>query len=273
MTQIIHQSPLGKKSAPATAYSPSLLFPIERRIKREEIGISSPLPFKGVDIWNSYEFSWLNAKGKPRVALIECHIPSHSHSLIESKSFKLYLNSFSQTRFSTIEDIIDTLHHDISGAVGSSISIKVLQLQELVGQKLEEFSGICLDGLDIETDQYTLDPSLLQCSEEIVEEDVYSHLLKSNCLITGQPDWASILIRYRGKRIDHPSLLKYLISFRQHCEFHEHCVERIFMDICHWCKPRQLTVYARYTRRGGLDINPFRSNFEAFPKNFREVRQ
>jgi 7-cyano-7-deazaguanine reductase len=271
-------SPLGKPSAYKTEYDPTLLFPIPRQPKRTEIGLPEgrALPFFGVDLWNAYEVSWLNLKGKPQVALATFVIPADTPNIVESKSFKLYLNSFNQSKVASAEALQQLLHHDLSEATGGTVQVRLVTEADLGTQKMGELDGLLLDRLDIETDIYEPDPSLLKADqdESPVEETLVSHLLKSNCLVTGQPDWGSVQIRYVGAPIDQEGLLKYLISFRNHNEFHEQCVERIFVDVQRMCKPVKLAVYARYTRRGGLDINPFRTNFNTpWPDNRRNARQ
>ncbi|HEY8607177.1 MAG TPA: NADPH-dependent 7-cyano-7-deazaguanine reductase QueF [Noviherbaspirillum sp.] len=270
-------SPLGKPTAYQAEYTPSLLFPIGRQQKRDEIGVSGTLPFFGMDIWNAYELSWLNMRGKPQVAVASFMVPADSPNIIESKSLKLYLNSFNQTRVASPEALADMLRADLSDGFGSGVNVK-LTLPDAFGTlQMGELDGLLLDRLDIEVDAYTPDAGLLQArhDESPVEETLVSHLLKSNCLVTGQPDWGSVQIRYVGAPIDQESLLRYLIGFRNHNEFHEQCVERIFMDILRRCRPQKLAVYARYTRRGGLDINPWRSNFTTGqrPSNARNARQ
>ncbi|TMS57278.1 NADPH-dependent 7-cyano-7-deazaguanine reductase QueF [Imbroritus primus] len=277
MTQPEH-SPLGKPSAYKTEYDASLLFPIPRLAKREELGLhqGSALPFFGVDMWNAYELSWLNMKGKPQVALATCIVPADTPNIVESKSFKLYLNSFNQTRIASVEAMQQLLHQDLSEACGGPVQVRLTLPEQFGTLKMRELDGLLLDRLDIDTDIYSPAPELLHANhdETIVEEVLISHLLKSNCLVTGQPDWGSVQIRYVGAPIDQEGLLKYLISFRNHNEFHEQCVERIFMDVQRQCKPVKLAVYARYTRRGGLDINPFRTNFNTpWPDNARNARQ
>lgn len=271
-------SPLGKASAYKTEYDPTLLFPIPRQAKRTEIGLDEvkALPFFGVDIWNAYEVSWLNLKGKPQVALATFIIPADTPNIVESKSFKLYLNSFNQTKLASAEALQQMLQRDVSAATGGTVQVRLVTEADLGTQKMGELDGLLLDRLDIETDIYEPDPTLLKADQEEspVEESLVSHLLKSNCLVTGQPDWGSVQIRYVGAPIDQEGLLKYLISFRNHNEFHEQCVERIFTDVMRMCKPVKLAVYARYTRRGGLDINPFRTNFNTpWPDNRRNARQ
>lgn len=269
-------SPLGKTTAYQAEYAPELLFPIPRQIKRDELGIApGPLPFVGEDLWNAYELSWLNPKGKPVVALATFRVPADSPHLIESKSFKLYLNSLNQTRFADTDALAATLTQDLSAAAGASISVKIDELGSRPQIELGYPQGELLDTLDIACDSYQPMPEALATVDgPIVEETLYSHLLKSNCLVTGQPDWAMVVIRYRGRPIDRAGLLRYIISFRGHNEFHEQCVERIYSDIQRRCAPQSLAVYARYTRRGGLDINPFRSSGEfPAPGNQREVRQ
>lgn len=272
----IENSPLGKASAYAANYDPALLFPIPRIAKRQELGLTGRLPFFGADYWNAYELSWLNAPGKPQIALATFVFPADSPNIVESKSLKLYLNSFNQTRFANIGDVAASLAHDLSQAADAAVQVHLKTPDQFVDERIAELDGYCIDQLDLDIDNFRLDPSSLQVEAQQVpiEETLTSHLLKSNCLITGQPDWASIQIRYRGRPIQREGLLRYLISFRQHNEFHEQCVERIFIDIQQHCQPAALSVYARYTRRGGLDINPFRTSFsQAGPVNIRTARQ
>lgn len=268
--------PLGKSTEYVSQYDPQLLCPFPRQVKRDVIGVTGELPFGGYDIWNAFELSWLNQKGKPIVAMGEFHVPCETANLIESKSFKLYLNSFNQTRLKGFADAEQRMVTDLSQAAGGKVRVRLLDSDQFATEQLQSLPGECIDGLDIEVDDYSLDPSLLEGGVDplnIVDEQLYSHLLKSNCLVTNQPDWGSVLIRYRGGKIDREALLRYLISFRQHNEFHEQCVERIFVDLLRYCQPEKLTVYARYTRRGGLDINPFRSNYEVRIANLRTARQ
>ncbi len=277
------QSQLGKASAYVDQYDASLLFPIPRAGKREEIGITAAPPFFGADMWSAFELSWLGPRGKPQVALAHFTIPCETRNIIESKSFKLYLNSFNNTRFADVDAVRARLRADITEAVwrgadvaGASIGVTVLGPELFDQEPVHELDGLNLDRLDIECTQYTPDPELLTVTpdEQPVSEVLVSNLLKSNCLVTGQPDWGSVQISYTGDQIDQGGLLQYLVSFRNHNEFHEQCVERIFMDIWTRCKPTKLTVYARYTRRGGLDINPFRTSHPlALPRNIRTARQ
>ena len=278
-------SPLGQPTEYRATYAPELLYPIPRQLKRDELGIAAgSLPFVGEDIWNAYEVSWLNMKGKPVVALATFRVPADSPNLIESKSFKLYLNSLNQTAFADTATVQTTLAHDLSAAAGAAVLVKIEEFSgrpqhpgSLLGGQVSVGSpaGILLDDLDITCDRYQPAPELLSAVDApVVEETLYSHLLKSNCLVTGQPDWAMVVIRYRGRPIERTGLLRYIVSFRNHNEFHEQCVERIFSDITRQCTPEALSVYARYTRRGGLDINPFRSSTESTaPDNTREIRQ
>jgi len=272
-----HASPLGKATEYQSHYAPELLYPIPRQLKRSEIGIAdAALPFVGDDLWNAYELSWLNAKGKPVVAVGTFRVPASSPNLIESKSFKLYLNSFNQTTFASLEAVSAAMTRDLSAAAGSPVAVALESLSQRPQALIGTPDGVLLDELDIACDRYQPAPELLTNRPgEAVEETLYSHLLKSNCLVTGQPDWAMVVIRYRGTPIDRAGLLRYIVSFRNHNEFHEQCVERIFTDIQQRCRPDALAVYARYTRRGGLDINPFRSIDECYgrPENIREIRQ
>lgn len=269
-------SPLGKPTCYRSDYAPELLFPIPRQIKRDELGIPpGPLPFLGEDLWNAYEISWLNPKGKPVVAVANFRIPASSPQLIESKSFKLYLNSLNQSSFTDSASLSTILARDLSAAAGATVKVELTELGRQPMARIAYPEGFLLDNLDIECSRYEPAPELLKTTDApIVEEHLYSHLLKSNCLVTGQPDWACVSIHYRGHPIDRAGLLRYFVSFRNHNEFHEQCVERIFTDLMQHCAPEQLSVYARYTRRGGLDINPFRSTRQAeAPDNAREIRQ
>ena len=253
---------LGKETTYQSIYDASLLQAVPRSLNRQALQLSADdLPFYGVDLWNIYELSWLNDKGKPVVATGVVTVPFDSDNLIESKSFKLYLNSFSQTKFSSITEVQAVLSADLSHCANKAVSVKLNDNLDNFSDKLDTFTGECLDSLDINIDNYQLNAGYLQdiSAPQQVTETLYSHLLKSNCLITNQPDWASIKISYTGKKLDREKLLRYLISFRQHNEFHEQCVERIYCDLMQFAKIDTLSVYARYTRRGGLDINPLRS--------------
>ena len=270
-------SPLGKPADYCDTYSPGLLFPIARQIKRDEIGIvPGKLPFVGEDLWNAYELSWLNPRGKPVVALASFRVPADSPRLIESKSLKLYLNSCNQTRFDSVDVVRATFVRDLSEAAGAPVAVEILPLGAGPVRVIAPPPGESLDELDIDIDTYQPCPDFLSAASggEEVSETLYSHLLKSNCLVTGQPDWGCLVVRYTGPAIDRAGLLRYIVSFRKHNEFHEQCVERVFCDILQRCRPRELAVWARYTRRGGLDINPFRST-GAFPspENDAEIRQ
>ncbi len=277
------QSQLGKSSAYIDQYDPSLLFPLPRAPKREEIGLQGgQMPFFGADLWTAFELSWLNLRGKPQVALVHFTIPCETPNLIESKSFKLYLNSFNNTRLADAAEVQARLRTDLAEALWrdseqkGSIGVKIIGLDRFDQEMVQELDGLLLDRLDVECTQYQPAPELLHANHEEapVTETLVSHLLKSNCLVTGQPDWGSVQIRYSGAQIDQEGLLQYLVSFRNHNEFHEQCVERIFMDIWTRCRPLKLSVYARYTRRGGLDINPFRTSHPgALPANVRSARQ
>jgi 7-cyano-7-deazaguanine reductase len=267
---------LGKHSAYEHHYNPSKLFPICRDEKRIEIGVHpNALPFYGYDLWNHYEVSYLNEKGKPIVLIAEIIYSCHSPSIIESKSMKLYFNTFNQTRFKDLEEVQKTIQKDIENAIAYPVSVQLFSLEEASYlNTIAKFEGIHLDTLDIDCDKYTPDSALLRCESEITEETLYSNLLKSNCLVTHQPDWGSIQIHYIGQKIQHEGLLQYLISFRNHNEFHEQCIERIFVDIMKQCQPKSLTVYGRYTRRGGVDINPIRSTEKNIDiKKMRLIRQ
>ncbi|MGA6100246.1 NADPH-dependent 7-cyano-7-deazaguanine reductase QueF [Stutzerimonas marianensis] len=269
-------SPLGKTSAYVATYSPEQLFPIPRAPKWAELGLTAEtLPYRGVDIWNCYELSWLLPSGKPVVAIGEFSIPADSPNIIESKSFKLYLNSLNQSRFDSREALAEVMTRDLSAAAGKPVGVRLRTLEEVAAQGIALPEGVCIDALDVAIDNYDAPCAvLLRCEpDRQVEECLYSHLLKSNCPVTGQPDWGTVVIHYQGAALDHSSLLAYLVSFRQHADFHEQCVERIFLDLQRLLKPQRLSVHARYVRRGGLDINPYRSTENLSIDNGRLVRQ
>ncbi len=279
---IPEQSQLGKTSAYVDQYDASLLFPIPRQIKREEIGITAQPPFFGADLWTGYELSWLNLRGKPQVAIARFTVPAESTHIIESKSFKLYLNSFNNTHLDDVTQLQTRLREDLSAAVWhggpmmSGVGVHIVLPEDFDREPVHELDGLSLDRMDLDCEHYQPAPELLTANfnEAPVTETLTSNLLKSNCLVTGQPDWGSVRIRYTGPQIDQAGLLRYIVSFRNHNEFHEQCVERIFMDIWRRCQPLRLEVYARYTRRGGLDINPWRTSHpQAAPANVRTARQ
>ena len=276
------QSQLGKSSSYVDQYDAALLFPIARRPKRDEIGLTGTLPFFGADLWTAYELSWLNPRGKPQLALARITVPAESTHIVESKSVKLYLNSFNNSVFADAAAVQTRLREDLSaavwqgGAVMSSVGVQLVLPQDFDKEPVHELDGLNLDRLDLECSHYQPAPELLtaQFNQAPVTETLTSQLLKSNCLVTGQPDWGSVRISYTGPQIDQAGLLQYIVSFRNHNEFHEQCVERIFMDIWRRCKPSKLEVYARYTRRGGVDINPWRTSHPmAAPVNIRTARQ
>lgn len=275
-------SQLGKPTVYADQYDASLLFPIARAPQRADLGLGASLPFLGADLWTAFELSWLNTRGKPQVALAHITVPCESVNIIESKSFKLYLGSFNNTRFADAADVVARLRADLTEAawrgavVQSSVGVKLVAAELFDREPIEELDGLSLDRLDLDCDRFTPAPELLCAAthEAPVSEVLTSNLLRSNCPVTGQPDWGSVQISYFGPQIDQAGLLRYIISFRNHQGFHEHCVERMFMDIQARCQPHKLSVYARYTRRGGLDINPFRSSYpQALPPNRRNARQ
>ncbi len=269
-------SPLGKSSDYVATYSPHLLFPIPRAPKWAELGLTAEtLPYQGVDLWNCYELSWLLPSGKPVVAIGEFEIPADSPSIIESKSFKLYLNSLNQSVFESREALVEVMIADLSAVAGKAVKVRLRTLDEVASEGVATLPGRCIDDLDVAIEHYDHpQPELLVCDAgRVVEESLHSHLLKSNCPVTGQPDWGSVVVEYRGAALQAESLLAYLVSFRQHADFHEQCVERIFLDLQRLLQPEKLTVYARYVRRGGLDINPYRSTEAMAVDNRRLVRQ
>ncbi len=255
---------LGKDVKYKDFYDNSLLFPIKRSLNRNKIITQPELPFNGYDLWNCYELSWLNLKGKPEVRILHFVISANSEYLIESKSIKLYLNSFNNTKFTNEIEVLGLITKDLSSVSGSSVEVSMHTLDYYQKQPLSLFEGTLLDEIDVEIFDYEVNSDLLKIdfnsTDNVIEETLYSNLLKSNCLVTNQPDWASVQIKYKGRKINHASLLKYLISYRNHNGFHEDCIEHIFIDILENCNPQELTIYAKYTRRGGVDINPFRTN-------------
>jgi 7-cyano-7-deazaguanine reductase len=257
----LNESELGKKSLYDPIYNSEKLFQIQRMKQRNEFGITSnTLPFFGFDCWNHYEVSWLNEKGKPVVGMAEIVYDCESPYIIESKSMKLYFNSFNNTKYPNKEVLAAVIKEDLEKKVGSKVLVNISTIDDIKDDVIyRDFDGFCIDYLDIQCSSYSVDPTLLTTQPEYVEEKIFSNLLKSNCLVTNQPDFGSIQISYKGNKINYEGLLQYIVSFRNHNEFHEQCIERIFMDVMKYCKPAELTVYGRYTRRGGLDINPFRS--------------
>lgn len=274
LAQLKAASPLGKEAAYQIYYNPDLLFFIPRAIKRQELGITDTLPFIGADIWNAYELSWLNEKGKPMSAIATIEVPVNSENIFESKSLKLYLISLSASKFASKEHIQHIIREDLSKGIKALVKINIAHTHEISHALVSRLPGMNIDGLDVEIDTYQPNPDFLITEIGEVEEKLNSDLLKSNCLVTNQPDWGSIYIHYQGRKINHAGLLKYIISLREHNEFHEQCVERIFINILKRCQPKKLTVYARYTRRGGIDINPFRTTEKNYRiNNDRLIRQ
>jgi len=265
--------PLGKPVSHFGQYHPEHLFPVPRIEARKELGIGAKAPFTGVDLWNAYEISWLDSRGKPRVAMGKICFPASTENIIESKSLKLYLNSFNQTRFRSAEAVASAMEKDLSRTAKGRVSVSLIFPDRFHLSEFTEPGGICVDEQDIEIDQYRVDPSFLRSGGERVEERLFSDLLRTNCPVTGQPDWATVIIDYAGPKIDREGLLRYIVSYREHTGFHENCVERMFVDISGRCSPEKLSVYARFTRRGGIDINPFRSSFDATPDPRRLARQ
>lgn len=269
-------SELGKESQYPDDYNPDLLFPVPRQVGREVLELTGDLPFYGCDVWRAFELSWLDEHGKPTAQMAEFRFAHDTKHIIESKSFKLYLNSFNQCRFHDHETVLRIMKDDLSRVAEGAVSIRFFNLNftQHHGLDIGSFEGVCLDKLAVVIHDYVPNSALLLSHEEHAQETVFSHLLKSNCPVTGQPDWATVKIDYKGPKIEHAGLLKYIISFREHQGFHEQCVEHIFRDLNKMCRPEQLTVTAFYTRRGGLDINPMRTNCATIPEKFpRFVRQ
>lgn len=259
------QSPLGKATGYPDRYDPNLLFAIERAAQREALGLRGKLPFTGADLWTAYEISWLDAGGKPALAVGELRIPAESSATVESKSLKLYLGSFAQEPVPTRERLARTIAADLNRICRAEVEVLLHAATASEAPPIAELPGVSLDSQNAVADLAAPDPGLLAVASMIVEETLHTALFRSNCPVTGQPDYGDVMVRYRGPRIDRGSLLSYLLSYRRHAAFHESCVERIYVDLAARCRPERLTVYARFTRRGGIDINPFRSNCEAPP--------
>ncbi len=266
--------PLGQDTGYPHKYAPDLLFPISRTDGRESLGLSAGLPFRGVDMWNAWELSWLGEGDLPAVATAEINVPAESPSIVESKSLKLYLNSFSMSRFSSSVEVAETISKDLCACTGGHVEVNVLPVVSSEARQVGRLAGTCLDSIAVTCTDWDVDADLLLAdSHTIVEEYLYSHLLRSLCPVTSQPDIGSLQISYRGPKIDRASLLRYIVSYRQHNDFHEACVERMFVDLMSRCAPDALTIHAHYQRRGGIDINPFRSNTAGKPLNLRLWRQ
>lgn len=265
--------PLGETVTHSRTYNPEHLFPVRRSMARELIGIDGDLPFVGSDTWNAYEISWLDPKGKPVVAIGEIAFPCTTENIVESKSLKLYLNSFNQSVFDTPDSVASVIEKDLSECVNGEVTINLMIPSMFGNLQIQPPAGVCIDDLDLNVQHYHVDKSTLKTEEDEVVETLHSNLLRTNCPVTQQPDWATVIIEYKGKKIDRKGLLAYIVSYREHTGFHENCVESIFADILATCSPRSLSVYARFTRRGGIDINPFRSTHTAQYENTRLARQ
>jgi 7-cyano-7-deazaguanine reductase len=270
----MNELPLGKNTDYPQEYAPEVLAAVARTPAREALGLSAELPFQGMDIWNAWELTWLAESGRPIVATAVITVPADSTNIVESKSLKLYLNSFTMSRYAAKGELAGIISRDLTDLTESTVVVDVKPATEVASYRIVDFPGDCIDHLDVQIDTGGVDAKLLKTEKGVpVEEALHSHLLRSNCPVTNQPDMGSLLIRYSGPKIDRESLLKYIVSYRQHRDFHEACVERMFVDIKNRCDPDNLTVYARYNRRGGLDINPFRSDFESTVENLRLWRQ
>jgi 7-cyano-7-deazaguanine reductase len=265
---------LGREVAYGGGYDPGLLTSIPRAAGRAELGLGATLPFHGVDIWNAYELTWLDPRGKPEVGLLELRVPADSPMLVESKSLKLYLMGYAMERIADAAALARTLAVDLSAAAGATVGVRITRPAEHRDERLGEPAGTLVDALPVDCDDYgPPNPSHLAAGGETVAETLVSQALMSNCPVTSQPDYATLAVSYRGPRIDPAGLLRYVVSFRRHSGFHEACVERIFVDLMRRCAPTELTVSARYTRRGGIDINPWRSTSPGAADNLRGVRQ
>jgi 7-cyano-7-deazaguanine reductase len=266
--------PLGRDTGYPQDYAPDVLYPIARAGNREALGLTSELPFRGTDVWNAWELTWLGPTGCPVVAKAEIRVPADSPNIIESKSLKLYLNSFSMSTFESVSKIRDTIAADLAACAGMPVNVYVMPIARIEARSVSRLAGVLLDNLAVKCTTYNVDPGLLTADpSDIVREDLHTHLLRSLCPVTAQPDIGSVQISYRGPRIDHAGLLRYIVSYRQHSDFHESCIERMFVDLLAQCAPLELTLQAHYLRRGGIDINPFRTNADEVLRGTRLWRQ
>ena len=267
-------SPLGRATIYAEAYEPALLFAVERAPLRDGLGFGARLPFRGADLWTAYELSWLDPDGKPEVGVATFAVPADSPRIVESKSVKLYLTALNQSRFASSGALAATLARDLSAATGAVVDAALFAPDAFAGRGQRELEGDCLDAIPLAVDVFAPEPQALAAGGAVVEKTWMTRLFRSVCPVTGQPDYASVQIRYRGPAIEPAGLLRYLVSFRRHPGFHEHCVEHIWSDVWQRCRPEALSVYARFTRRGGVDINPYRtSGGEPVPANIPTARQ
>lgn len=266
--------PLGKTTSYPDRYAPDVLCRIERADNRGRIGLGAALPFSGVDIWNAWELTWLGPGDQPQTAAAEIRIPAESPGIVESKSMKLYLGSFAMSGYPSADSVREVIAADLGACVGADVTVRVEPLHTAGARGVQQLPGESLDRMDVPCSAWEVDAGLLAAEPgDVVSEELHTDALRSLCPVTGQPDLGSVLIRYRGPRIDRAALLRYVVSYRCHQDFHENCVERMFIDIAERCAPQALTVHARYQRRGGIDINPFRSNFEDDADNLRLWRQ
>jgi 7-cyano-7-deazaguanine reductase len=266
--------PLGENTGYPDNYAPELLYAIPRAQSRAALGLTDGLPFHGVDIWNAWELTWLGHGGLPAVATAEITVPADSPCIVESKSLKLYLNSLSMSEFASPVEVAETIARDLCTCAGSHTNVDVTLIASSEARPVSRLAGRCLDSMHVTCDTWKVDADLLLADTgTIVTEDLHTHLLRSLCPVTSQPDIGSLQISYRGPKIDRASLLRYIVSYRRHSDFHEACVERMFVDLMSRCALESLSIHARYQRRGGLDINPFRSNYEERPRNLRLWRQ
>jgi 7-cyano-7-deazaguanine reductase len=270
----LEASPLGRPSTYGDRYDPALLFAVDRAPQRAELGLDGAVPFHGEDVWTAYELSWLDASAKPHVAIATLRVPAHSPRIVESKSMKLYLTAFNQTRFASVDAVQETLARDLAEATGAPVAVSLALPAGFAALPHAEVDGRCLDHLPVAAEDAGLACDALRAGGARVDERLFTRLFRSVCPVTGQPDFACVGIDYSGPRIDAAGLLRYLVSFRRHPGFHEHCVERIFVDVLRRCAPKVLAVHARFTRRGGIDINPYRSSVPLPPPaNVRTARQ
>ncbi len=267
-------APLGHATAYPDTYDAALLFPLPRAPQRAELGIGAELPFDGADVWTAYEHTWLDLTGKPVVAMLSLTVPATSPAIVESKSVKLYLGSFAQSSFADGGDVAARVERDLSAATGAPVAVALVPQRAFREARIAQPAGESIDRIEATIDRYDVAPAFLRASGDEVRETLRTDLFRSLCPVTGQPDYASLSIGYAGPRIDRAGLLRYVVSYRLHAGFHEHCVERIFTDLVERCQCRELTIEARFTRRGGLDINPFRTNAGVpVPANVRTPRQ
>lgn len=276
---VLQHGLLGQSTDYPTSYCPDILYPISRQLGRESLALPAEQLSLGVDFWHCFEVSWLDNNHISQVAMLRLSIAANSPLIIESKSLKLYLNSLNFTIFDCQDSVLATIRRDLSACLQTQVEISLFELNQPDSLPIDKPDGVCIDkacqnkkiALSTQVDSGLLG---MPSDGQMVKQSYYSHLLRSNCPVTNQPDWGTVQIDIESPLIDCANLLAYLLSYRQHNGFHEQCVEQIFCDLTCAFRPKTLMVRAWYTRRGGIDINPVRvSDLSLLPKPSRLIRQ